>query len=461
MNEPTTESVPLADDSSTSQHEEAPSSSRCQLERRWVLFWFAFGCTSLVSGVVYGWPALRRQLQEDGSTLTEAQLGVVYTVGSWSTQGGRFFTGLARDRWGTRGVGCFSLACTLAGAIGIAFSDPNSAASLATSLFCISLGAGVQLVVQPVGILFPQTSNAIISSLSGSFQISGLVFLTLYSLPLSRRQGYLGYAGVVAILIGMAWVSLPKGTSFLPKSDDDHSKSLANETEEAEKEQVTEHPSSHSDLEKQVQQDDRDRQLSNLQQFISAEYVGLLIWFSIMLVPMQYYVGSIGFQLEQKGDEDGFYSNLFSIVYAASAVVGPPGGYLADQCGLGLTQAVSTVLVALSFYILGSHWRLEAQAAGMVCYSIGRMLVFGMFFSNVGRRFGYTNFGSLSGVGLLVTAIASILQYPLIAAASDNVGTARIVNFTSGTVLLALIPYCAWLAVTERRVDSARSWLTT
>lgn len=458
MNEPT--KLPPAENPPTSEQDEASSSSRCQLERRWMLFWFAFGCTSLVSGVVYGWPALRRQLQEDGSTLTEAQLGVVYTVGSWSTQGGRFFTGLARDRRGTRGVGCFSLACTLAGAIGIACANPNSAASLATSLFCISLGAGVQLVVQPVGILFPQTSNAIISSLSGSFQISGLVFLTLYSLPLSRRQAYSGYAGVVAILIGLAWVLLPKGSSFLPASDDDCSKSLVDETAEADQDKVTDHPSSDPDLEKDVQKAS-DPQLSRLQQFISPEYVGLMVWFSIMLVPMQYYVGSIGFQLEQKGDQDGFYSNLFSIVYAASAVVGPPGGYLADQCGLGLTQAISTVLVALSFYVLGSHWRLEAQAAGMVCYSIGRMLVFGMFFSNVGRRFGYANFGSLSGVGLLMSAIASILQYPLIAAASNDMTSARIVNFTSGTVLLALVPYCAWLAVTERRVDSARSWLTT
>ena len=37
-----------------------------RVERRWILFLFAFGCTSLVAGVVYGWPALRRQLQEDG-----------------------------------------------------------------------------------------------------------------------------------------------------------------------------------------------------------------------------------------------------------------------------------------------------------------------------------------------------------------------------------------------------------
>jgi MFS transporter, LAT3 family, solute carrier family 43, member 3 len=65
--------------------------------------------------------------------------------------------------------------------------------------------------------------------------------------------------------------------------------------------------------------------------------------------------GSIGYQLEQKGDDNGFYANLFSIVYAALAVVAPAGGFLSHRYGLGVTQGGSTILVAMSFFILGSH----------------------------------------------------------------------------------------------------------
>jgi len=76
--------------------------------------------------------------------------------------------------------------------------------------------------------------------------------------------------------------------------------------------------------------------------------------------------------------------------------------------------------------------------------------------SNIGRRFGYTNYGTLSGSGLLISAIFSLFQYILIAAASD--GAAKAVNWGCGAVLLCLTPYCAWLAVTERALPHAQPW---
>jgi hypothetical protein len=33
---------------------------------------------------------------------------------------------------------------------------------------------------------------------------------------------------------------------------------------------------------------------------MSSEYIGLLLWFSVIVTPGQYYVASIGYQLEQK-----------------------------------------------------------------------------------------------------------------------------------------------------------------
>jgi len=459
------------------------------IHNRWILFAFAFGSTSLVAGAIYGWPALRRQLQQDGTTLSESQLGAIYTVGSWSAQGGRFFTGVARDRYGTRAVGCAALACCVAGSLGIALSHPDDSWALGASLFVMSLGAGIQLVVQPVGSLFPKYSNSVISSLSGSFQISGLVFLALTSLPASRKQAFLGYAVVVAALGIMAWFLLPTSASFLPPPPDttttttsttQPSSSVTDGNMVVTKQSTDDQdrtddddlgPTGHSDDNPQSENDPRciiDAEKENdyddnvletkLQQMISLEYVALLVWFSACLIPLQYYVGSIGFQLEEKGDADGFYSNLFSIVYAAAAVVAPAGGYLSDRLGLGLTQGVATIMVALSFWILGAtQIELQAHAAGLVLYSVGRMLVFGMFFSNIGRRFGYHNFGTLSGVGLLVSAICSILQYPLIAAASN--GSATEVNLGAGAVLMCLTPYCAWLSWTERRQKLSRSLL--
>jgi hypothetical protein len=185
----------------------------------------------------------------------------------------------------------------------------------------------------------------------------------------------------------------------------------------------------------------------------SVEFILLTAWVSISLAPLQYFVGSIGFQLEEKGDDDGFYTNLFSITYAAGIVVAPVGGYLVDNLGLGIAQGVATILSAFSLFILASNLPLNAQIVGFVAYGAGRMFVFSMHFANVGKRFGYVNFGTLSGVGLLASALVSLVQYPLIALAVD--GDASTVNMVCGFVLLGLLPYCVWLNRRERAGTNA------
>jgi hypothetical protein len=109
---------------------------------KWALFAYALSMTTLVGGVVYGWPSLRAVLIEEGAlydgecaaTATAAtaalllatnatdlgtpspsssaltsecpeqakRLGVVFACGAWSVQACRMVTGLARDRYGTR-----------------------------------------------------------------------------------------------------------------------------------------------------------------------------------------------------------------------------------------------------------------------------------------------------------------------------------------------------------------------
>jgi hypothetical protein len=64
-----------------------PTMSLNPRANRWVLFSFSFLRVSFVAGLVYGWPALRQELLDDGSALTEKQLGAAFTVGAWSMQG--------------------------------------------------------------------------------------------------------------------------------------------------------------------------------------------------------------------------------------------------------------------------------------------------------------------------------------------------------------------------------------
>ena len=73
------------------------------------------------------------------------------------------------------------------------------------------------------------------------------------------------------------------------------------------------------------------------------------------------YIGTIAFQLERKGDEDGRCLNIFSICYACPAIMAPIIGKMADLVGLGITQLLATIFVASSLFIL-NHNNITATA---------------------------------------------------------------------------------------------------
>lgn len=447
---------------------------------------FSFVVVCLAAGVVYGWPALRQQLIADGSTLSEQQLGAAFTVGAWSTQGCRFLTGLARDRFGTRIVACFCMVATAMGFLGIALLDVNNIVSLIASMFVLGLGSGTQLCVQPVASLFPSVAGIILASLSGAFQVSGLVFLALTSTG-NRLASFASFCFVLLVFAVVAFLILPRGVSFVEDSDKLGENDAIEQIERTPGEVVQAEANDNTNESKEVEQSDPEQPDSGIdtgpenekstnekqeqivetteeratteqvatteeqtawQQILSLEYALLLSWFSILIFPLQYYIGSIGFQLEQRGDDTGFYANLFSILYASSAVLAPAIGYLADRIGVGIVQGLASVLASASFFILATDAPLNILPISLACNGLGRMFVYGMFFTHIGKRLGYRNYGTLAGLGLLISAIVSLLQYPLIAAAAE--GKARVVNLCCGSILLTTLPYCFWLAKKER-----------
>lgn len=197
-----------------------------------------------------------------------------------------------------------------------------------------------------------------------------------------------------------------------------------------------------------------DDSLTN--QLKSSEYIWLVIWFSAVLIPLQYYIATIGYHMEQKGDVDAKYTKYFAILYAGSAVTSPFLGTICDAFGLGVGQGVATTLSAISLLLLSSDSiSLEAHVVGMAFYGTGRLMVYGSFFANVGKRFGYRNYGTLCGFGLLMSGIVSLLQYPLIAAVTSVAGgsdgrNSKIVNVGCGIGMLGMLPYCIWLGLRER-----------
>ena len=174
---------------------------------------FFFLTVSISSGLVYGWPALRRNLVTDHrSTLSEKQLGVIFTIGSWSTQGGCWFSGMARDKYsGTRTTTAICLLMTSMGCAGIAICDENDFVRLSISMFLVGTGSGAQLCLQPVAELFDaKYQGSILASLSGAFQVSGLMFLLLTTISHERKITFGSFVLLLCVLAVIAFCILPK-----------------------------------------------------------------------------------------------------------------------------------------------------------------------------------------------------------------------------------------------------------
>ena len=449
---------------------------------------------------MYGWPALRRDLIDEGG-LTETQLGAVFTCGAWSVQGGRFLVGIARDAHGTRVTVCVCLSFVALGSLLIASCASDDLASMCFGMFFLGLGSGAQLCVQPVAGLFPEATSTAMASLSGAFQLSGLVFLacSIVSAAGAGRFGaYVGHAVFVAALGIASLKVLPRGISFEAETVRDEAMArVVRETPPAEASPratpeeasgksrdvdidlgatdgvvdvvavvgeherdargdatTTEGTSSGADLSirKPIRRPELPKHFgSSRKDSLSCdEFVCLVVWFSVMVTPSQYYVLSIGYQLEQKGDTDGSFSRAFTLLYGFSAPLAPLAGICADTVGVAFAQFLAVFLSLVGYCALFFE-SLEAQYFGMASYSAGRMFLFATFFANIGRRFGYEHYGALVGVGMLASAAVSTLQYPMFQWALRGEDQVTAVNVACACCAAACVPYCAWLGARERQ----------
>ena len=414
---------------------------------RIALFALAFVASSLVAGTVYGWPPLRALLLRERGELSEKRLARHFTAGSWSVQGGRFVAGVSRDRVGTRFTCCACLAFVVGGALALGASEATNDAALTLGMFGLGLGSGVQLCVQPVAALFPESASTVMSSLSGAFQVSGVVFLALTAGD-DREVGFYAFAACAAVLFAACLVMLPKGQDFHETANVDFDGGGGDGGGDGDGGAELTSPS-RRDL--HARSEGLANGFSRSEQMRSVEYIGLVGWFTVVVCPLQFYISAIGYQLKLKGDAAGEYSSIFSAAYGSVAIFAAYGGRVADAIGCGACQAFATISTAISFALLTlpKSAGLGVHVLGMTLYSLGRLFVFAMYFSNIGRRFGFEHYGTLCGLGLLISAVWSLLQYPMLAWAVDS-NDATGANLLACAMLCATIPYTVWLGKREK-----------
>ena len=450
----------------------------------YIFLLFSIVSIFMSSGLIYGWPSLRYDLK---SSLSNQQLDYMFTVGSLSSYALRFLFGLMRDRKGTRVTTCCALTCTVIGCIGFATFPSDNLHGLSASMFFLCCGSSVQLCLQPIVTLFPSRYHGfILSVMSGSFQMSGLVTSLLVT-GNERSLTYGIYSVFLVCLVVIASRILPdKNIQFdndtleyqscvIPPPIDTSNGSSQNQQS----------MQSNSKLEKKNFQDEyfdnseqtksneicvtgrKDEAITgnmnvddsttvikypknDFQNILrSMEYVLLTTWFSVQVIPSQYYIGTIGYQLEQRGiNEDGQFSNMFPYVMALAALTSPIIGIIADNYGIVQTHICSTIFPSMSLLILSSSSN-SWHVLGIFIFAVGRIMVFSTFFIHIGTMYQYAHYGTLVGTGFMISGMFSLLQYPLLSKAST--GHEILVNCTLAfAVLFQGLSYCFWLHEREK-----------
>lgn len=107
-------------------------------------------------------------------------------------------------------------------------------------------------------------------------------------------------------------------------------------------------------------------------QVMSLEFWGLLGFFSLVLLAVQFYVATVEIQLEQKGDKDGVYTQLFNLLFSLGGLATPLAGYLMDVHGFHASFGACAGCLIMMAGVNLATTGLEAQIVVFVAVSMAK-----------------------------------------------------------------------------------------
>jgi len=372
---------------------------------RYKLWLCAFIQVGLLAGATYGWANLEEMLKRAGywsndPSTEETNYGLVYTVGSWFNQAGRLFVGVYLDQFGVQATtvtGCF-MSCV--GLLLLSFS--NTGMNLIYPGFIlISIGGpAIQLATQSVSNLFANKAM-VMSSLTWAFQLSTLWFMLCNVLSedgVNDNFLYICYAAVAGCLGIQCFLMYPKRFSMAKLEDGGSSHSHGH--------------SRKSMLITTGRYEEDFLETGTIWQMIfSLDYIFLNIWYSCYILYLQFYVMTIGTQTENLTGENMAVEFTICLCTISASAIG--AGYCMDMFGFGRVVFcnIGFSVGALLFLSMDS---VQLQWIGFVLYVLSRVTTYSTFFSFIGINFGFKFFGTLAGIGLLISGCFSLFQYLLL-----------------------------------------------
>ncbi|XP_012884403.1 PREDICTED: solute carrier family 43 member 3 isoform X1 [Dipodomys ordii] len=384
----------------------------------------------------------------------DERFSLIFTLASFMNNFMTFPTGYIFDRFKTTVARLIAIFFYTSATLIIGFISADSATLLFLAMPMLTIGGILFLITNlQIGNLFGKHRSTIITLYNGAFDSSSAVFLIiklLYEQGISLRASFLFLSVCSVWHLGRTFLLMPRGHIPYPVPPN-YSYGLCSRFGTKEKEGRT------TEEEKTVEHENRELQPKDLlsakeespgpeQQpevhsfrscVLSRRFAWHLVWLSLIQLWHYLFIGTLNSLLTNLagGDRDqvSAYTNAFAITQFFGVLCAPWNGLLMDclkqryqkeagKTGLSpsavaLCSAVPslalTSLLCLGFAICASIPILSLQYTTFILQVVSRSFLYGGNAAFLTLAFPSEHFGKLFGLVMALSAIVSLLQFPI------------------------------------------------
>uniref|UniRef100_A0A8C6EWB6 Solute carrier family 43 member 3 n=1 Tax=Marmota marmota marmota TaxID=9994 RepID=A0A8C6EWB6_MARMA len=415
------------------------------------------------AGVLFGWASLvfvfktERYFEDlceaDAGLLSNAteqadckaqdeRFSLIFTVASFMNNFMTLPTGYIFDRFKTTVARLLAIFFYTSATLTIAFTSADSAVPLFLAMPMLTVGGILFLITNlQIGNLFGKHRSTIITLYNGAFDSSSAIFLfikLLYEQGISLRASFIFLSACSIWHVGRTFLLMPRGHIPYPLPPNySYGKSKPVPGEENGNRNVYQLAITWKE------ETGRRAQQQNLRSFwsyaLSRRLAWHLVWLSVIQLWHYLFIGTLNSLLTNLAGGDSSqvsaYTNAFAITQFFGVLCAPWNGLLMDRlkqryqreakrtgssaAAVALLSAVPsltlTSLLCLGFALCASIPVLPLQYVTFILQVVSRSFLYGGNAAFLTLGFPSEHFGKLFGLVMTLSAIVSLLQFPLFA----------------------------------------------
>lgn len=416
------------------------------------------------AGVLFGWASLlfvfktehyfKELCESNGQPMHNAtgqadckaqdeRFSLIFTLASFMNNFMTFPTGYIFDRFHTTVARLLAILLYTSATLTIAFTSAKSALLLFLAMPMLTVGGILFLLTNlQIGNLFGKHRSTIITLYNGAFDSSSAVFLIiklLYEQGVSLRASFIFLSICSAWHVGRTFLLMPRGHIPYPLPPNyNYGLCSLKGSREGTQDRKEESSKELAALKEEAQDPVQKQEVRSFWRFaLSRRFAWHLVWLSLIQLWHYLFIGTLNSLLTNlaRGDRTlvSTYTNAFAITQFFGVLCAPWNGLLMDwlkqkyqkearKTGSSTSMVAlrSTVpslaltsLLCLGFALCASVPVLPLQYVTFILQVISRSFLYGGNAAFLTLAFPSEHFGKLYGLVMALSAIVSLLQFPL------------------------------------------------